>query len=177
MINHKKGFTLIELLVVVAIVGFLSSVVLSSLQQARSKARDARRLVDIVQIKSALLSYSFDNKGIFYDPIAPSGWTCLGRGDVSCHGGFSRGSAAMDAALAPYMKFPIDPLGPGSASQLGGSYMYNPKYNATKIPALHWGMETCEVTSKTCLGGQVDIWTGYSTVQNTCNVHCFLPIN
>lgn len=52
--KRGAGFTLIELLVVVAIIGLLSSVVLVSTRNARIKARDARRLSDLQQVKSGL---------------------------------------------------------------------------------------------------------------------------
>ncbi len=57
MKNTKKGFTLIELLVVIAIIGILSSVVLASLNNARRKSRDARRMADLQQIKLAAELY------------------------------------------------------------------------------------------------------------------------
>ncbi|MBI5457801.1 type II secretion system protein [Candidatus Kaiserbacteria bacterium] len=55
--SYKKGFTLIELLVVIAIIGILSSIVLASLNSARQKGRDARRVADIKQIQLALELY------------------------------------------------------------------------------------------------------------------------
>lgn len=58
----RRGFTLIELLVVIAIIGILASIVLASLNSARIKSRDARRVADIKQIQLALELY-FDGNG------------------------------------------------------------------------------------------------------------------
>ena len=54
---RNRGFTLIELLVVIAIIGILSSVVLASLNTARQKGRDARRISDVKQIRTAMDLY------------------------------------------------------------------------------------------------------------------------
>lgn len=96
---HDRGFTLIELLVVVAIIGLLSSVVLASLNGARQKGRDARRLADLKQLQTALELYYSDNTSY---PVSTS-------------------QASVTTALAPlapaYIStIPDDPL--------GGSYHY-----------------------------------------------------
>lgn len=74
MSKTNKGFTLIELLVVIAIIGILSSVVLASLNNAREKARDARRISDIKNIQLALELEADDSDGIYaatLDELAP----------------------------------------------------------------------------------------------------------
>ena len=67
----KRGFTLIELLVVIAIIGILSSVVLASLNTARLKSRDARRVSDIKQLQIALALYADANASTYPTTLAP----------------------------------------------------------------------------------------------------------
>lgn len=48
--SQKSGFTLIELLVVISIISLLASVVLTSLNNARAKGRDAQRLAELQNV-------------------------------------------------------------------------------------------------------------------------------
>lgn len=66
----SRGFTLIELLVVIAIIGILSSVVLASLNGARRKGRDARRISDTKQIQLALEMYYDSNSSEYPDALS-----------------------------------------------------------------------------------------------------------
>ncbi len=59
--TRSSGFTLIELLVVIAIIGILSSVVLASLNTARTKGNDAARMADVKSLKTAMELYYSDN--------------------------------------------------------------------------------------------------------------------
>jgi len=60
--EKRPGFTLIELLVVIAIIGILASTILASLNTARKKARDSKRLSDLKEIKLALSMFFDDNR-------------------------------------------------------------------------------------------------------------------
>lgn len=65
----NKGFTLIELLVVIAIIGILSSVVLASLNTARTKGSDAAVKSDLNNIRAQTEIY-YDNTSSTYGSAA-----------------------------------------------------------------------------------------------------------
>ena len=102
------GFTLIELLVVIAIIGLLSSVVLASLNSARAKARDAKRMEDLHQIQIALNMYYSDN-----GHYPAGGWW------YSCDGSW----ANLQSALVSYMPtLPKDPINTSCAGSWNTGY-------------------------------------------------------
>lgn len=104
--NNSKGFTLIELLVVIAIIGLLSSVVMASLNGARSKARDTYRKSQMRQLETALELYRTSNNKY---PITNEWWGV-------CQGGLNKTTSGPNAyipGLTPtYMPvLPVDPSG------------------------------------------------------------------
>lgn len=121
--QNNKGFTLIELLVVISIIGLLASVVLVSLNNARVKARDARRIADLRQITTALEMFASDNG---YYPstgaVADGVWACwsctrinlLTQPIYDASGNIISG-ATITSVMSPYIKKPGDPK-PNSTS-------------------------------------------------------------
>jgi len=120
-ILKNKGFTLIELLVVVSIIGLLASVVMTSLNTARAKARDTKRMQDLHQIKVALEMY-FDVNGRY---PAITGWA------------YSNATSwdTLQTALAPYIpSLPKDPKNNRSGPWTTGNYSYAYGYNTASFP-------------------------------------------
>ena len=78
--KRQSGFTLIELLVVIAIIGLLSTLSVVALNNARARARDARRVADIKQIQTALELY-YNEMGE-YPSAVTSGGTIAGTSAV-----------------------------------------------------------------------------------------------
>jgi prepilin-type N-terminal cleavage/methylation domain-containing protein len=66
---HYRGFTLIEILVVIAIIGVLSSILLSSLNTARAKSADAAAQSDLNNVR-AQSELFYDANGSSY--VAPN---------------------------------------------------------------------------------------------------------
>lgn len=116
-IRSRKGFTLIELLVVVSIISLLSSIVFTSLDSARMKARDARRITDLRAIRTALELY-FDFNGSY--PIIAKWATADFSGTPLVSW------TSLQTALASYIsKLPSDPKPTGVGGPWSnGNYHY-----------------------------------------------------
>ncbi|HTR18705.1 MAG TPA: type II secretion system protein [Candidatus Paceibacterota bacterium] len=147
--SRSKGFTLIELLVVIAIIGLLASIILASLNTARQKGRDARRIADVKEIQLALELYYDANTT--YPPVT-----------VTLSG--TPSAANIPSLLAPtYISvIPTDPSQPASGNS---AYYYQYESLATD------GTTAC--TSGTCpnyvviahleAGANSSTWSGSGT--------------
>lgn len=144
--NKQKAFTLIELLVVISIIGLLSTLALVSLNGARAKARDAKRMNDLKLISDALERYYLDNER-YPEPVR---W-----GDCSL-GGIAEGPDVFqnreshicsDFAFSPYFtKLPTPP-------KIGEFYSYYYDTANTQPCVLTCSMEAYTSICVGCLGG------------------------
>ena len=131
-LNRKqRGFTLIELLVVIAIIGLLSSVILGSLNSARKKGRDARRLADIKQMQLALELY-YSNNGNY--PALTS---------------VNTNQAGLNAALTPMVTEGDIPTIPADPNGSSATYYYKTTAGGT-FYCLGALLETLPVPASSC---------------------------
>ena len=132
-LKPSKGFTLIELLVVISIIGVLSGMVLVAMTDTRARARDARRVNDITQIRKALELYYAENS--IYPNL--TGWRSSNN-DAAW--------GALATQLAPYIALPKDPINtvtnPATSATTVGTYTYSYYTGATTVcpTSRHWYM-------------------------------------
>jgi prepilin-type N-terminal cleavage/methylation domain-containing protein len=137
--STSGGFTLIELLVVIAIIGVLASIVLASLNSARQKSRDARRIADIKQLQLAL--------ELYYDAQTPPAYPVS---SATCDATTSRGLQVL--STGGYIpQIPRDPsLAAGS-----NCYWYATNTSGTANSTYHLGA-TMEQTTNPALSNDKD---------------------
>lgn len=111
MKKSKQGFTLIELLVVVAIIGLLATLSIVALNNARARARDARRVADIKQIQTALELY-YNDYGIY-----PA------TGSVAAGGSIASGTTIYMSQV-PTPPQPVDGTGSPTNCPAAAAYTY-----------------------------------------------------
>lgn len=157
--TNADGFTLIELLVVISIIGILSSVVLASLNSAREKARNAQRLAQMGQYKTAFELAVSDNRE-YPDPNTTS-WRCLG--DFSDNSCWANGTSVAESGVLNNILDDYIP-GPPATEGIVGSWegaMYRclqrPSGRCTHID-IRWFMEG---TNQSC-GGEIVLSNNYN---------------
>lgn len=118
--QSNKGFTFIELAVSIAIIGVLSTVILSSVNGARKSARVAQRVSDLKKVQAALDLYYAKNKsypstGGAHRGVCPS---------YSGGGAYTANNGLVIPGLVPQYinQIPVDPQ--TSATNDSNCYLY-----------------------------------------------------
>lgn len=169
--TSSPGFTLIELLVVISIVGTLSTIALTSLNAARTKARDTQRLSDAEQIRLALELYKTDHGNFPGNVDNDSGGADIGYMDSAdtfiqplvTDGLFSRvpgDPTRQNASGYWYYRYPAGAWGNCDPSK-GDFYIFNINFETSNFNAKKPGF-TCPAGAS--WGGHS--WNGWGVFLN-----------
>jgi len=170
--KKPSGFTLIELLVVISIIGMLSSIVLASLNTARAKARDARRISDLSQIALAM-EFFYDSQGRY--PTS-SGGACWDLCTSTSHWQYFKNCLAkgQNCGFTPtnfvsaMPNVPSDPLDDPAVNQGSSGYVYTTGWDNSRGTDIYLLRARLENTNNGVLANDADGGWRNST-DNGCN--------
>lgn len=152
--SSHKAFTLIELLVVISIISLLASVVLASLDTARSKARDARRLMDMRTVATAINAYFNDNGSYPNTGSMSNVYVDPGCSQTSLSGGDQKTANWVPGLVPTYISaLPMDP----KPVDGGGCYMYSGD-------GAHFLLSAYGTVEASSNGGRMDSDFGYREI-------------
>lgn len=130
-LSKIKGFTLIEMLVVIAVVGILSAAVLASLGPARTKAKDARIISALGQVRAVAETY-YDGD---YDGLSTTNPPQMSQlaADIAAN----QGSLVVNVSPAPALAYAAYSALPG-----GGYYCVDSLGNSKREASAPTGSPT-----------------------------------
>lgn len=165
MKRDKKGFTLIELLVVIAIIGILATIVLVSLNTARAKARDVRRIGDLRQIALALEMYYDDNTSTGYpgdvEAVTCDDWQAM--------------AIAIEGGVGYMTQVPYDPSTLKATCNVATPPVACYQYNAGANLADYVLRARLEQGTNQALNGDVDLTTFGCACDDASLYYCIQP--
>jgi prepilin-type N-terminal cleavage/methylation domain-containing protein len=174
----KSGFTLIELLVVISIMGLMSSIVITSVQDARRKARNTAVQSAVVQYLKAFELMKQDNR-----TIPTPGTFCLGNNPsptdtTSCGSGFGVVTdPTFNTAISLYIQGAPNPMtrtlqwgSPGNIKNLGAHWSIT---TDLKTLSVSWILEG---NTSVCAAGAIRITNGAVPLVALCQLTYTLSI-
>ncbi|MFA6315223.1 MAG: type II secretion system protein [Candidatus Paceibacterota bacterium] len=144
--HNNKGFTLVEMLVVIAIIGLLATVVITSLQDAKDKAKNTKFAVETRELQKALQMYKLDHNET-QPPCPPLYSPTNNHNPFACYDFF--GFPWLDEALEPLIigryisKIPHFDVTHDTGLERWAYTAYLPNvYNHAGVEAVEYGCKT-----------------------------------
>lgn len=165
---RQKGFTLVELLVVIAIIGLLATIGVVSLNSARAKARDAKRIAQVTQIGKVLELYLAAKTEYPAEDPAPNDID-MGGGCISEGKGVEQTCTAVAADVILLNPIPQDPNAAGGS---GTNRYYYYSYTSS-VPTTGAANACTNSTTQNCQSYGIEFNLERSLSGIIAGTHCY----